>query len=638
MSSDVRELSLVLGTAGHIDHGKTSLVRALTGTDCDRLLEEKKRGITIELGFAPLELDDGRVVSIVDVPGHERFIRQMVAGAAGIDAVLFVVAADEGVMPQTREHLEILSLLGLTQGIVALTKIDAVDDDLLDLARMDVEELLVGTFLEGAPVVPLSALDGRGIGELKAEIGGLVDRLKPRRPEGLFFRPVDRAFPISGFGTIVTGTAYRGRLKVGDDVIILPSDVRGKVRGLQVHGRSVDVAGAGQRVAVNVSGVSVESFERGDVLVPSGYFEPTSCLDVTFRLLPSAEEPLRHWQRVRLHLGTSDVLARLSLLDRGELLPGEGVAAQLVTESPLLALSGQPFVVRFYSPLRTIGGGRVLNVYGHKPRGAAARRERLAWLRELDEKLQRGESLLEPLVGREGFLPFGEVLRLLQLPPALLTEAIKRSKEVLLLRAGSDYVFSQRWLKALDERISSVLQAFHEREPLLDGMAQDRFLREILPGGDTRPAKALAERLLQKGTIALDEGLFRLASFVPKRNDLFIERSEKLLQLCRDRAVQFPEIDEARELLGLDERDFQPLLTMLRQKGKLFILGKTFLLSDDVDEELRGRVRDLEDDVTLAAVRDLTGSTRRFILPLLEFWDSKGVTRRVGDRRIFLKR
>lgn len=638
MSGDLRELSLVLGTAGHIDHGKTSLVKALTGIDCDRLSEEKRRGITIELGFASLELADGRVVSLVDVPGHERFIRQMVAGAAGIDAVLFVVAADEGVMPQTREHLEILSLLGLRRGIVALTKIDVVDDDLLELARMDVEALLKGTFLEAAPLVPLSSVDGRGIDVLKEEIGRLVDQLRPRRSEGLFFLPIDRAFPISGFGTVVTGTAYSGSIGVGDEVAILPSDVRGKVRGLQVHGKAVDVAGAGQRVAVNVSGVSVDSFEKGDVLSLSGAFEVTSCLDVRFRLLPSANEPLRHWQRVRLHLGTCDLLARLSLLDRGEILPGEEAVAQIVTESPLLALSGQPFVVRFYSPLRTIGGGRVLNVYGHKPRGARARRERLIWLTELNLRLERNESLLEPFVDRGGFLSFRELLRLLQVPAASLIEEIERNGEVHLLRAGSDYVLSEKWLKALEVNVGAALKAFHDEEPLLDGMAQDRFFRLLLPGGDLRPAKALAERLLYRGTVVSGDGLFRLPSFVPGRNDLLAERSEALLRFCREREIQFPDIAEARERLALDEKDFKSLLAALRQKGRLFILAESFLLSDEVDLRLQARARTIEGDVTLAAVRDLMGSTRRFVLPLLEFWDSRGVTRRVGDKRVFLKK
>ncbi len=638
LSDDSRELSLVLGTAGHIDHGKTSLVRALTGTDCDRLSEEKKRGITIELGFASLRLADGRIVSIVDVPGHERFIRQMVAGAAGIDAVLFVVAADEGVMPQTREHLEILSLLGIRRGIVALTKIDAVDDDLLELARMDVEALLKGTFLEGAAIVPLSSVDGRGIDALKTEIGRLVDELQPRRWEGLFFLPIDRAFPISGFGTVVTGTAYSGRIRLGEEVSILPADVRGKVRSLQVHGKAVDVASAGQRVALNLAGISIDSLEKGDVLCPSDLFEPTSCIDVSFQLLPSAAEPLRHWQRIRLHLGTSDVLARISFLDRSEIHAGERAVAQLVTESPLVGLLGQPFVVRFYSPLKTIGGGRILNVYGHKPRGTSARRERLSWLCDVEERLEAGKSLLEVFVDRHGLLPLPEAVRLLQEVPLVLSEAAQESPSMTLLRAGSEYLLSSRWMGSLEGRAQRALGAFHEEEPFLEGLSPERLFREILPGGDLKLLKALGKLLVDKGTVCFDEGLFRLPSFVPTRNELFLERSEKLLGLCRERKFQFPEIEEAQSLLGLPVTEFQSLLNALRQKKQVAILAETFLLSEEVEEELLRQVAALGGAITLASVRDLTGSTRRFVLPLLEYWDSRGITRRVGDKRILLKK
>lgn len=638
VGAERKELSLVLGTAGHIDHGKTTLVKALTGTDCDRLSEEKKRGITIELGFASLELDDGRVVSIVDVPGHERFIRQMVAGAAGIDAVLFVVAADEGVMPQTREHLEILSLLGIRRGLVALTKIDAVDGDLLELARMDVEALLQGTFLEGAPIVPLSARDGRGLDDLKEAISRLVDALQPRRAEGLFFLPIDRAFPVSGFGTVVTGTAYSGRIGIGEEVAILPGEARGKIRGLQVHGQSVDVASAGQRVALNLSGVSVEDLQKGDVLCPEGPFEPTSCLDVAFRLLPSAAEPIRHWQRVRLHLGTSDVLARLAFFDRSELRPGERALAQIVSETPLVGLLNQPFVVRFYSPLKTIGGGRVLNVYGHKPRGATARKERLAWLRQLDESLQRGLSLLTPFVGRRGYLSLGEAQRLLQQKPSDLKEQAGKEASLFLLRAGSDFVLSETWVKGLENRAEEVLRAFHEKEPHLDGMDGEAFFRSLGASGDVKFIRALGDLLASRGTVVVENSLFRLPGFMGSNNALFLERRERFLRYCREKDVVFPEIEETRLALDLPVETFQSFLKALRQKGEVTILGETFLLSREVDEKLRSRVAALEGPITLAAVRDLTGSTRRFILPLLESWDGRGITRRVGEKRIFLKK
>ncbi|MBP5212129.1 MAG: selenocysteine-specific translation elongation factor, partial [Pyramidobacter sp.] len=368
-----REISLVVGTAGHIDHGKTQLVKAMTGIDCDRLNEEKKRGITIELGFAPLVLPSERVISLIDVPGHDRFIRQMVSGASGVDAVLFVVAADEGVMPQTREHLDILSLLGVRHGVIAITKTDLVDEAMLELVREDVQMLTAGTFLEHAPVCAVSSVTGAGVDELKARLDELVDQVRPRERDGAYFMPIDRSFPVAGFGTVVTGTAYKGSLSPGDEVDVLPSGRSSRVRSVQVHGRSVETAFAGQRVAMCLSDLGLDEIERGDVVGVKGVYRSTNCLDVMLKLLDLVSEPLEHWQRVRLHIGTSDVLARVSMLDGRELAPGRTAPVQLVLEEPVAATIGQRFIIRFYSPLRTIGGGEVLVPYARRPSGKRGR-------------------------------------------------------------------------------------------------------------------------------------------------------------------------------------------------------------------------------------------------------------------------
>ncbi|MHB9291925.1 putative selenocysteine-specific elongation factor [Hollandina sp. SP2] len=357
------EYPFIFGTAGHIDHGKTALVRALTGVDCDRLEEEKRRGITIELGFAPLTLGNGKTVSIVDVPGHERFIRQMAAGAAGMDAAMLVIAASEGVMPQTREHLDILHILGVKFGLVALTKKDLVDDETLELAIAEAVEVIRGTCLEAAPIIPVSSVTGEGVSRIREEMERILDTIPPRKGFGAFFLPIDRVFSQKGFGTVVTGTSYQGSISVGEEVAIMPSGAVGKVRSLQTHGANINAVPPGQRAAINLSSVSQDQLERGDAVCAKGAFIATGCMNTWLDVLPSAPKGVTHWQRVRLHVGTTDVIARVSLLNmKGDkkkpaILPGSGGPAQLLTESKITVTAGQRFVIRFYSPLLTIGGG-----------------------------------------------------------------------------------------------------------------------------------------------------------------------------------------------------------------------------------------------------------------------------------------
>ncbi|HWR97596.1 MAG TPA: selenocysteine-specific translation elongation factor, partial [Candidatus Methanoperedens sp.] len=359
---------LIIGTAGHIDHGKTTLVRALTGIDTDRLKEEKERGITIELGFAHLDLPGLPPAGIVDVPGHEKFVHHMVAGAAGIDLVLLVVAADEGIMPQTREHLDICRLLGVTQGIVVLTKADLVEAEWLALVSQDVTAYLAGSFLEGAPLVPVSSTTGRGIPELRAAIAARLATVPPRAASGLPRLPIDRVFTMKGFGTVVTGTLVAGRLDVGDAVEVLPARVESRIRGIQVYGAAVESARAGQRTAINLPGVEKAAIERGNVLTRPGLLEPSYLMDARLSYLRSASRPLANRTRVRLHLGTSEILARVILLGRAELAPGEEAMVQLRLEAPGVALPRDRFVIRGYSPVVTLGGGELVDTRPAKHR------------------------------------------------------------------------------------------------------------------------------------------------------------------------------------------------------------------------------------------------------------------------------
>ena len=495
-----REISLVIGTAGHIDHGKTQLVKALTGVDCDRLGEEKKRGITIELGFAPLVLPSERVISIIDVPGHERFIRQMVSGASGIDAVMLIIAADEGVMPQTREHLDILSLLGVDHGIVVLTKKDLVDDEMLELAREDIHMLTAGTFLENAPVAAVSSVTGEGIDALKKLIEDLVDEVKPRERQGAFFMPIDRAFPVAGFGTVVTGTAYKGTISPGDETEVFPTGLKSRVRSVQVHGKSVDAAYAGQRVAMCLNDLSLNDLKRGDVVCDAGVYRPTSCIDVMLKLLRFVADPLEHWQRVRLHIGTSDVLARVSLLNEKSLQPGESAPVQLVLEEPVVASLGQRFVIRFYSPLRTIGGGEVLDPYALRPSGKKQRGSEHRRLMLLSGAENR-ESRIAAILNVQGSLPLSEMLIRVQerrqdIQPIL--DTLEQSGRLVQVRVGEGYVLSAERFDSVVEKLRGALKAYHEEFSHQKGMLSVDLIGGEFVGAQGRQIRVVCGIMLEK--------------------------------------------------------------------------------------------------------------------------------------------
>ncbi len=633
---DGREISLVLGTAGHIDHGKTTLVKALTGVDCDRLSEEKKRGITIELGFAPLKLDDGRIVSIVDVPGHEKFIRQMVAGASGTDAVLLVIAADEGVMPQTREHLQIIRLLGVRDGLVAVTKSDCVDQELLYIVLEDIGELLSGTFLEGKAVVPVSSLTGDNIPLLRHELVALVDRVSIRPRRGPFFLPVDRAFSVSGFGTVVTGTAYRGTVAAGEEAEVLPSGKKVRVRTVQVHGSSVERAWAGQRVAASLSGLSSGDLERGDALCAEGVYRSTRCFECELRLLEETKESLRHWQRVRLHIGTSDVIARVSLLDRTFLRPGERAFAHIVTEESVVCLMDQRFILRRYSPLETIGGGQVLGPFGSKPKGRAARKACLERIADI-ARSPRTEDRLEALVRSFGTVQLADSVAFLQeFPEDLLAhgQRLTDSGALVLLHGDRKVFMSPELFAANLAKVSARLSAFHEANPSQRGVPEDEIVLSVFRGLDARAAKGLLDMMLKRGDIVSEGGFLRIKDFIPRDDAAFTRDSEALLSLCRMKGFQPPTIQECQDTLHMDEKRLSSLLKIMRDGGKIAIVAGGFVLSGEIEKELLRILSRNRNAISLATVRDDTGSSRKFILPILEYFDAKGYTRRVGDKRV----
>lgn len=623
----MREISLVLGTAGHIDHGKTALINALTGINCDRLIEERKRGITIELGFAPLKLEDGRVVSVIDVPGHERFIRQMVAGASGIDAALLVIAADESVMPQTREHLAIMELLGVHDGLIAVTKIDRVKDEegMIDLVADDVRDFVRGTFLEGKAVVPVSSVTGEGLDDLRREITALIDRVNVRPRNGAFFLPVDRAFTISGFGTVITGTAYHGTASPGDRIEVLPSGREGRIRTLQVHGQNVESAYAGQRVAANLARIDIDDISRGDVVCRKGVFRPTRCFESVITILPNVKEPVKHWQRVHVCTGTSEVLARISLLSTKQIEPGETMPAQLVLEEPVVCTYGQRFILRFYSPLITIGGGEIVYPYSYKPRGSAMRAKILHRINSLKSAKTPAERF-EYLINEAGSMTKPEALQVLQDTPenlgALTGQLLSAGKIVI----ADNVIMSYNYCGEIMNSLKDSLTQYQTHYPAEAG----------LPLEDANISRAVINLAASRGIIVIDGNKLHTPDFVPQNDEAFAANVEAVKSLCMSRKWQLLTLDELRKESALPEKVFAKVIQAMRNNGDLSLIPEGYVLVRELEDEMRTLLRGLGSQVTLAQVRDATGSTRKYILPILEYFDSKGFTRRAGDYRVVL--
>ena len=632
------EYPFVIGTAGHIDHGKTTLVKRLTDVDCDRLAEEKKRGMTIELGFAPFTLPSGQTISIVDVPGHEKFIRQMVAGAAGVDAVMLVIAADDGVMPQTREHLAILSLLGIKNGLTVINKIDLVDEEMLEMAVDDAKSLLADTFLADKPVIPVSAYTGAGIEELKKALQRMTETADAKSRKGAFFLPVDRAFHISGFGTVVTGTAINGEVREGDEVEVMPRSFPSKVRSIQVHGAPVSVATAGQRVAVNLAGISLSDVGRGDVVTAKDCFTASKCLDVSIRLLPSAE-PLKHWQRLRLHVGTTDTVTRVSLLDREQILPGESAAAQLITEDPVVASMNSCFILRTYSPLVTVAGGKILMPAGERPKNRQSKTALLEYLDRLSEEPQLKERLLA-LINYKGLINAADAARMNEINIAELMRALSPLEargEIGVIRGGSAVLLSKGKMEELGSGLAKALASFHREHPERKGMPAEECAKAI-DLQDTKFTRELLTLFEKQGVIKFEDERARLANFEPFDEELFSANVTALKKYAVKMGYSMPSVEEAQAALGFTAEEMKRIIAYLKEKKELALITGAFLLFLEIEADFKEKLANISGDITLAAVRDATGSSRKYALPLLEYFDSKGVTRRVGDKRILIKK
>lgn len=625
--------SLVLGTAGHIDHGKSALVKALTGTDPDRLPEEKERGVTIELGFAQLTLPSGRVMGVVDVPGHERFVRQMVAGATGIDVVLLVVAADDGIMPQTREHLAIIDLLGIRRGVVAITKADLVDEDWLGMVADDVRGLLLGTSIEGAPVVAVSSRTGQGLDELLAALDAVAAEAPARQADLPFRLPVDRVFTIAGAGTVVTGTLWSGAVSREDAVEIYPAHAKARVRSVQVHSAAVASAAAGQRVALNLAGVELADVDRGDIVAAPGSLAVTDRFDARFTYLPGNERSFATGTRVHVHHGTREVLGRVLLMDGDELAPGESALAQVRLEESLTPRYDDRFIVRSYSPVFTIGGGVVLDV-------APPRRTRLTHPeRELLDALLAHDvdTAAVALVTSRGIpMTSAQVAASLGVARAVAADALNRS-DLERLKAGADtYFVAGGSLTALVDEVRGQLLAFHEEQPRAVGIATPALRDRVRRGMPDRLFDAVLALAVARGSAVVERGLVRHPEAAAGAMAAEDEARERLAVLLRDQGLAPESTAALAAAAGVDERLARRALNALASSGEVVRLGGELHFSTESVAEARERLVAFlrrHGRATAAELRDALGVSRKYAIPLLEYFDAQGVTRRVGDER-----
>jgi selenocysteine-specific elongation factor len=632
---------LILGTAGHIDHGKTSLVRALTGIDTDRLPEEKKRGITIDIGFARLDLGDYQI-GVVDVPGHERFIKNMLAGATGIDLAMLLVAADDSVMPQTREHLEILQLLGLRHGLVVLSKCDlAQDETWLELIEEEVRGLAAGTFLEGAPIVRTAATQAQGIVELKEAISQVCSKIDTHRAGEFFRMAVDRSFALAGHGTVVTGSVWSGTVGVGEEVEQLPTGARVRIRGIQNHEQPADSVERGMRAAINLTGVHHTEIIRGHEIATPGYLRPSQVFTVRLHVLPSSPWPVKHRMHLRLHIGTAEILASVSLLETNTLERGQWGKAQLFLAEPAVATWGQPFVVRSESPMLTVGGGQILQPVARRIRRREPKQiERLENLWANDAITRASTAIafygLEPWtdfdlvrdagIGRE---EVQQVVGHLTTAGVLADLALARGRS---LRLPRDLVAD------LEARVLHAIDRLHHQNPLHATIPVQRLIASLDYLGDDALVLSLIERLRAAKKLKGDERSICRVDWVPKLSSAERKLREQVLASYEAAGFQPPDPAELQKQAVVRATAVQPIVELLVAEGHLTHIGGSIYLHSRMAEDLHHRVtaklREKPAGLTVGDIRDLLAITRKHALPYCEYLDRVGVTRREGDLRV----
>ena len=618
--------NIIIGTAGHVDHGKTTLIKALSGIDTDRLIEEKKRGITIELGFAHIPNDAGYNIGVIDVPGHEKFIKHMLAGIGGIDFVLFVVAADEGIMPQTREHFEILNSLGIDDGIIAVTKTDMVDREWLEMLLEEVDDYFRGTFLEGKPVIPVSAATGEGIEELKAEIIAKCDRDNRRREEKELFRlPVDRVFTMQGFGTVVTGTLMDGNVRVGDDVIIYPEGTKAKVRGIQTYGKDTDLAVAGQRTAINLSGVSKEDIDRGDVIAHPGAVTVTGMIDAEISIFSSTDRVVLNNSRVHLYCGSDEVLCKVILLDRDALQAGETAYAQLRLEEPAAVRRGDRFIIRFYSPIITVGGGRIIDVLPAKHK-----RNRPEIIGGMD--VLSGGSISDIIYARacgRRFVRQKELASELGLTAHEMQAAAEKGiADGSLVILPDDTVVSDTKLARLKEDTEKIINGYHADNPLADGIPRQELLsrlRERWFTDDDKLVQAVLKNLLGRGFIEDRGRSVAVSGFSIEYTGEQKALKDRIEEMYSDAGIEMIKNDEVFALYK-DGRIVRAILEDLESEGRIYKVNPSYYIDRKAWDRAVDAARSFEGGFTLAEYRDRLGTSRKYAAEFLPAMDKAGIT------------
>ena len=642
-------LELIVGTAGHIDHGKTALVRALTGVDADRLPEEKQRGITIDLGFAEMDLGEVRL-GFVDVPGHEKFVKNMLAGAHGIDLVALVIAADEGVMPQTREHFDICRLLETKSGLVVITKTDLVDDELLELVKLDASELVQNSFLENAPVVAVSAKTGDGIENLKKVLREIALKIPARKNENVVRLPIDRAFSVKGFGAVVTGTLVAGEIAEGSEMELLPIRKKARVRGVQTHNKTVEKARAGQRTAVNLGGVDTAEIERGMVLAPIDALRPTQIFDAEIEILKNASRNLKSRQRVRVHVGTIEVLARVQILDESAEIPaGEKGFAQLRLETPIVAVPNERFIIRSYSPPHTIAGGRVIDGLASR-----ARRKDFPEIKKRLEKWleaeKKGDKPAQLKLFLETAAEHGLTKSDLRARTAWRSEILENAlAEVLsknsVIEAENIFV-SRTAFENLLEKTLKEIQNHHKREPLSRGLGRETLREKIFSHLPNEIFRAALIALEKRGQIELEKDIVRAAAYSRNLSPQDKELLEKVEKIYREARLEVPTLENAlnEAIAGTkaSKEHARKIFQLLLDAGELVRVTPDFYFRRDRLTELVNKMREFaaaktaDKMIDMAQFKELAGVSRKYAIPLLEYLDREKLTRRVGDKRLVL--
>ena len=628
---------LILGTAGHIDHGKTTLVRALTGIDTDTLQEEKRRGISIDLGFAHLDLGDHRL-GIVDVPGHERFIKNMLAGAAGIDLALLVVATDDSVMPQTREHLAILQLFGIPRGVIVLTKIDLAEPSWIDLVEAEIRDLVAGTFLENAPIVRTSAVVGTGLDDLRATLTDECERARRSDPSQPFRLAVDRSFVMAGIGTVVTGTVWSGRVSAGDEVAWLPTGKKLRIRGIQSHGADLGSVSRGQRAALNVPGVHHTEIRRGHELATAGYLVPSTLLTVRLNVLPDSPRPLKHRGRVRLYLGTQEVMAGVSMLESNVVDPGGSCLAQLYCAEPVTAVCRQPFVIRAGSPLRTIGGGRVLQPIATRIARRDAETVRLLAPLESEDELRRAATMV--FFSGTRSVTAHDMCRDAAVPPEHAAGVLERlDSDATTVRFGdgaSALRLHHDVYAALRDTVIDSVRRYHQETPLETAVPVP-VLVQRLHYLERPVVLGIVQRLLDEQAITGDDRSVALAGFEPVLTRTQRRLRDEVVSTFRTAGLAPPGVADLSKALDVDEEQLRPIVELCVNQGHLMRLGNGMFLHADGEaraRELIGAELCQGEALTVSEIKNILGVSRKYAVPICEHLDRIGFTRRVADRRV----